>query len=279
MAAITYWVIRYVPNVVRGEFQNIGIVCGSDDADWVAGFDWAYLDRRTVPRDVREWAVWFAREVNSTDRVLEEHEFTRAWVEGIRQRQANAIQLSPPLPVNAENAKAAADLLYPLLVHRERPDRPNAHSRRSMRAEVRSIYRTANLREGVDFVTTPSIKLGQMAADFDFIQLNDPVPVLRNVWAFNRATLEDLRRDIQAWNYGITRLRGGDGQLIRGGSSRHLPSDSVITAIVDEPSSAGSERQDVFATALEAWQHERVDVLTLSQLESSLNRWAEPDPI
>lgn len=276
MTAITYWVIRYVPNIARGEFQNIGVICGSDDADWTAGFDWAYLNRRTIPRDVREWAEWFAREVNSHDRLADDHEFTRAWVEGIRERQANAIQLAPPQPILAANARAAAELLYPLLVHREQPERRRSMTRRTMRAAVRSIYQTSDLNEGVDYFASPSIRLGPTPGDFDFLQTNESLPILRNVWAFDMAGLDDLRRDIQAWNYGITRLRGGDGFFVRGGAREQLAAESVITAVIEEPTTDSPQRRDIYESALESWQHEHVDVLSLDQLDERLNPWMHP---
>jgi hypothetical protein len=34
-----YWVVRYVPNVARGEFTNIGLVVGADGADWTTRFE------------------------------------------------------------------------------------------------------------------------------------------------------------------------------------------------------------------------------------------------
>lgn len=276
MTAITYWVIRYVPNIARGEFQNIGVICGSDDADWIVAFDWAYLNRRTIPRDVREWAEWFAREVNSHDRLADDHEFTKAWVEGIRQRQANAIQLAPPQPILAAGAREAADLLYPLLVHREQANRRHSMTRRRMRSAVRSIYQTSDLSEGVDYFASPSIRLGPTPGDFDFLQVNERLPILRNVWAFDMAGLEDLRRDIQAWNYGITRLRGGDGFFVHSGTREPLARDSVITAVIDAPSTGSAQRRDIYESALEAWEHEHVDVLTLDQLDERLNPWMHP---
>lgn len=276
MSAITYWVIRYVPNIARGEFHNIGIICGSDDADWIVGFDWRFLDRRTVPRDVREWAEWLAREVNSHDRVAVDHEFTRAWVEGIRERQANSIQIAPPQPVIADTAREAADLLYPLLVHREHRTRRRSMTRRTMRAEVRGFYEMSDLSEGVDYFTSPPVRLGPMVGNFDFLQVNEPLPILRNVWAFDVIGLDDLRRDIQAWNYGITRLRGGDGFVVRNAGREPLPSDSVITAVIEPPRTVSAERTDIFESALESWEHEHVDVLSLEQLDERLNPWLHP---
>lgn len=275
MTAITYWLIRYVPDVARGEFQNIGIICGADDGDWIVGLDWRYLDRRSIPRDVREWAHWLAREVNSQDRLASDHEFTRAWVEGIRQRQANAIQLSAPQPTSAINARAAADILYPLLVHHDRQERRRTMTRRTMRAAVRDVYQMSALMDGRDFFAAPSIRLGHMSGDFDFLQTNERVPILRNAWAFDMARVEDVERDIRSWNYGITRLRDDGARFISGSESVAIPTDAVITAVVDEPTERRGVRRDLFESVLESWEREHVEVLTLTQLEERLNPWTQ----
>lgn len=34
MTGYQYWLIRYVPNAVRGEFVNIGVLVGMDGKDW-----------------------------------------------------------------------------------------------------------------------------------------------------------------------------------------------------------------------------------------------------
>lgn len=273
MTAITYWLIRYVPDVARGEFQNIGIICGSDDGDWVVGLDWGYLERRSIPRDVREWAHWLAREVNSHDRLATDHEFTRAWVEGIRQRQANAIQLSAPQPTAAVNARAAAEILYPLLVHHDRPARRHRMTRRSVRTAIRGVYQTSDLREGLDFFASPSIRLGHMSGEFDFIQTNEATPILRSAWAFDMVGIESLQRDINAWNYGITRLRDDGATFVHGGMSTPVPTDAVVTAVVDAPADSHGEGRDLYEAVLEAWEREQVEVLTLEQLDERLNPW------
>jgi hypothetical protein len=265
MQGITYWVIRYVPNVARGEFQNIGIVCGSDGGDWAVGFDWQFVHSR-VPRDVLEWAQWFSRQVHQSDAYIQDHEFTRAWVEGIRTRQANSIQIAPPMPIGAATAHDAAETLFEHLVLHERPTRKRRVTRRQLRSEVR-FYLDYNLIQGRDYFERPAVQLGQMRADFDFVQVNEQLPVIRNVWAFDVAGLDDLERSVQAWNYGITRLRDDGATMLANDRSFELPGDSVITAIIDPPRHESQRRMDIYRATLESWEREHVDVLTLDQFE------------
>lgn len=265
MQAITYWVIRYVPDTARGEFHNIGVVCGADNGDWAAAFDWRFIHNRT-PRDILEWAHWFAGQVNQREAVLPEHEFTRGWVEGIRQRQANSIQVAPPLPVVAKNAREAAEMLYGQLVEHQFRHRRQRTTRRQLRSEVRTVL-DYTLRQGLQYFERPEVRLGQMHGDFDFVQVNEARPVIRNVWAFDVAGLDDLERGIQAWNYGVTRLRT-DGAVLRAGElTVDLPEDSVVTAIIDPPQHESRRRAEIYQATLESWEREHVDVLTLSQFE------------
>ncbi len=265
MQAITYWVIRYVPDVARGEFHNIGVVCGSDGGDWAAAFDWRFVHNRT-PRDTREWAQWFSGQVNQHDAVLPEHEFTRGWVEGIRQRQANSIQVASPLPVVGESARAAASTLYHQLIEHEYTHRKRRITRRHLRSEVRSLL-DFSLSAGVDYYERPEVRLGQMHGDFDFVQVDEALPVVRNVWAFDVAGLDDLERGIQAWNYGVTRLRA-DGAVLRAGQrTLDLPTDSVVTAIIDPPQHESRRRTEIYEATLESWDREHVEVLTLQEFE------------
>jgi len=264
--AITYWIIRYVPDVARGEFQNIGIVCGSDHGDWAAAFDWRHIHNRT-PRDVREWASWFSGQVAQRDMVSQDHEFTRSWIEGIRQRQANSVQISDARPVVAKSSRQAAEFLFPHLVEREHKSRSRRTTRRQLRSEVRGIYSLSNLSEGRDYFDRPEVRLGKLRGDFDFVQVNERLPIVRNVWAFDMTGLDDLERSIQAWNYEITRLRDDGATLVNGDRRIPLPSDSVVTAIIDPPMHESPRRADIYAAALESWQHEKVDVLSLEQFD------------
>ena len=62
-----YWIIRFVPNIARGEFTNVGLVCGRDGGDWAVGFDPRYVrNHGNLSSDLREltnWITWFRRTV------------------------------------------------------------------------------------------------------------------------------------------------------------------------------------------------------------------------
>ncbi|WP_176714804.1 DUF3037 domain-containing protein [Leifsonia xyli] len=66
---LQYWIIRFVPNLTRGEFHNIGIVAGHDGGDWAAQFD-IQLGRAAAGfsgdlRDLRSWIRWFERQITA----------------------------------------------------------------------------------------------------------------------------------------------------------------------------------------------------------------------
>lgn len=275
MNAITYWVIRYVPNVARGEFENVGVVCGGSSGDWAVSFDWHYIQNRT-PKDFREWALWFERQIGQRETFVQDHEFTKAWVEGIRVRQANSVQLAPALPIAAGSAREAADLLYPHLVEHDLPSRRSRRTRRQLRIEVRDALQfEANLIEGADFFERPEVRIGQLRSDVDFVQIGTGSPVIRNVWGFDVAGIDDLDRDVQAWNYSITRLRDDGGRMASGGTMLDIPAAAPVAAIIDLPhADPTGRRKEIFDSALESWEHEGVSVMTIDEFQRGASQLA-----
>jgi hypothetical protein len=264
MSVMTYWIIRYVPDAFREEFQNIGVVC-TDGQDWAVAFDWWYVDRRTH-RDVTEWATWFQDQIAQRRTLVADHEFNRAWIEGIRERQANSIQLTAGRPASADSVQAAVALLFPRLVEHERPKREQRRTRSSLRSEMHWLYSTSPLQEGHDVFFSPSIRMGSTHGEFDALQTNESLPILRTVWAFDMLGLDAIQQSIQAWNYSVARMRRDGATLVSGSSAVPLSPDSVVTAVIDPPRHESARRTEVYESALEAWERERVDVLTLEQL-------------
>lgn len=261
--AYQYWIIRFVPNVARGEFTNIGLVCGRDGADWAVRFDPRFVrNRGNLSSDLRElsgWIGWFRRAVESHGAVgFGEQSIGSGWIESLRARQANSVQFSEPAPIAVDTAQAGIDLLFPHLVEREPVRHRRTVTRRTLRADVRdTLLYEGLLTEEIDLFVQPKARIGKQRGSFDLLRTDNETNALTNVWAFNVASLDVLEREIQSWNYLVTRFRD-DGAELQLGSSRTatLPADAPIDVVYDPPTSDRDRgwRTDIFGAAQEAWR-------------------------
>jgi hypothetical protein len=269
-----YWVVRFVPDVARGEFTNIGLVCGRDGADWWSQFDLHGLRRRGgLSADLRElhpWVAWMQHRVRGVAELDDEdpNQVDGGWLNALRARQAGSVQISEPMPVDSPTARAGVELLFPLLVARGGPRRRATQTRQSMRATVRDALLSdldLQLQPGRTLLDRPRVSVGLQSGQFDLGLRPDDETQFANVWAFNIAALDDLERDIRSWNYIVGRLRQDGGEL-RAGRRRPspVPNDAPIDVIVDSPEAASTQRsRDIFAAANEAWNLNDVRVHTL----------------
>ncbi|QOD10769.1 DUF3037 domain-containing protein [Rathayibacter toxicus] len=257
-----YWIIRFVPNVARGEFTNIGLVCGRDGGDWAVRFDPRFVrNRGNLSSDLRElsgWIGWFRRAIEAHGAVgFGEQPVGSGWIENLRARQANSVQFSDPAPIVGETAQAGIDLLFPHLVERESVRHRRSVTRRTLRADIRdTLLYEGDLTEDIDLFVQPKARIGKQRGSFDLLRTDNETNALTNVWAFNVSSLDVLEREIQSWNYLVTRFRN-DGAELWLGSSRTvtLPADAPIDVVYDPPTSDRDDwRTDIFGAAQEAWR-------------------------
>lgn len=274
-----YWIIRFVPNVARGEFSNIGIVCGRNGGDWAVQFDLRSIrSHGNFGSDLKElsaWVAWFRRAIDLS-RDSTSREMTSGWLEHLRARQANSVQFSLPSPIDVGSAEEGVALLYPHLVERAVPRRPQGLTRRRMRVQVRDILEyESDLTLGRDLFLGPTCQIGRQRGEFDFLRRASGDKSLTNVWAFNVATLDVLERDIQSWNYLVGRLRNDGARLNLGGSAKPVDTievapNSPIDVVYDPPTSLrDGRRTDIFEAALEAWAIADVSARSLTDFQSS----------
>lgn len=262
-----YWVVRYVPNVARGEFTNIGIVCGIDGGDWASRFDLRNVPNpgalRADLRELGSWVRWFERRIAAFDAGwLDEDRIDSGWMNEMRDRQANAVQLVGPTPIAVESALAGVELLYPHLVERTSTRRRRRGlTRTHMRNELRDTFtHELGYRVGQNLFRQPTMVVGSWHTKFDLGRRQDGT-VLTNTWTFNGSSREYLERDIGHWNYIVSRFRTEGAQVVLEHADEHLSGSERIEVVFDAPDrrqTAPSWREDVFEAALESWRHEGV---------------------
>lgn len=270
--AYRYWLVRYVPNVARGEFVNIGILCGRDAGDWAVRFDTRSVHNRgqlgSDLHELKPWISWFERRIaEHASPDLTRSCVSEGWIAHLRERQANAIQFSEATPIEIDSAQMGVELLFPHLVERDLARRHTGMTRQKLRSEVRDTLRgDFALVEGTDFFVNPKAHIGKQRGTLDFLRRHTVSDSLLNVWAFNVAKVSVLEQQVQASNYFLMRMRN-EGAVVElsPGRSSAVNSDAPMSVIIDPPV-VEDERQyrlDVFEAALEAWELCDVTVVSL----------------
>jgi hypothetical protein len=270
-----YWVVRYVPDPIRGEFINIGIIAGKGD-------DWSFRKVGSLSRASRLGGA-----ASQTDSFLKRIEdaiasrldavealmpgapsssFGRGEIEDLRVRMNNLVQLSDSRPVLANTAQEAADLAFELMIVDSDTDVQH-------RSRVRVVHR---LREA--FELRPELihhvarfhvaAVGPQEAGIDFAVKDGVVHQLSQVWAFDVKDTRHLQTQIRAWNYLVGLLRADGGTLVKRDRSGgvEIPSRVEINAVFTAPTTADGERQ--FEIARDGWHRLGVEAIASSDSES-----------
>ncbi|MFI8565687.1 DUF3037 domain-containing protein [Rhodococcus sp. NPDC078407] len=247
----SYWILRYLPDAGRGEFVNIGLLVGRDGADWAArtveSFDRASRLGGSLD-SAKSWAHSIeslaAREVEAlSGLVLSEHT-VHDWV-GFHN---NVVQLSAPLPVVAESAEAAIDLLYPRLVlEHEKAARSTSHY--AALAKLEAAYN--RIRPDLALTRKVKVRAGKQTLDFDFALSGPRVEEVSRVWAFDLKETTPLVDRVLAWGFKMHELRSSGGE-VRGPNRLEVARDVPVKVLYVPPRNA--DQIASFEVALDAWK-------------------------
>lgn len=240
-----YWVVRYVPDPIRGEFVNVGVVAGRGNewdlrrvsnlsrASRLGGSATAskpFLSR--IERMVEAELSQMEALLGASPELLE-----RGFLEDLRSRMNNSVQLSRPRPVLAPSASEAADLAFDLMVvdvHHEVRHRPRTLAvRRLSHAFQEDPQLQAHVR------MRQVISIGPETTRIDFAVEDGEVRQMSQAWAFDGEPVR-LQTNVRAWNYmmGLIRRRGGNLRVDEGQYSPsfiEIPSDVEINAVYADP--------------------------------------------
>jgi hypothetical protein len=262
-----YWILRYVPNAVREEFINIGVIVGHDaDGDWamrrihelgranrlggdprLAG-DWLLrLEQVIKPTHSSIWALTLDY---SRDQSAERPSFS--WIDRIQRHSRNNFRLSEPKPIRAASAAEAAELLFNTLVLM-----PKEVERRRERPEaVRELYRAMHTYvPDKDLQRHVNLTAGRQRTRFEFAVGRERIAQLSQIWAFNVKHTERLNQSIQASGYAVARLRRSGGLLVNPGRKHNnvfdISTDVALRVVYIPPENA--EQKEVFRIAEDSW--------------------------
>lgn len=261
----TYWVLRYVPDPLRGEFINIGVVVGSPSGEWSIRRIHDLGRATRLGGDASECRNWLVRlehliEPKPLVNDLLDLRLRRLesvpdpeWMERLRRQQENNFQISEPRPVAASSAEEAAERLFGLLVvspgERSMP-RGRTRAVRALREEFYSHLSPKSLQPDV------RLQAGAQTARVDFAVGRSSIVQLSQVVAFDVKNTEHLARSIQGNSYALSRLRKAGGSLENPRRRRHhafsVSAEIPIRALYVPPTTTA--QMAVHRMAMDAWQ-------------------------
>ena len=220
-----YSVARFVPDPARDEAINIGIIAGADESgDWalraVGNYSRARrLDGRKLLPGVREQLDRIEAMLDPyTDvqvplfPVVHPETVDEAWLTRLSADSANVLQFTHPLPVVAESAEDAIDLLWNELI----VDPTAKQFRFAKKSRAVSAFAHALRANGVpdDHVIRRTIVRSEpFHAPMDFAIHNGRVSQLTNCWSFQLPDKESLMEEITSWAWTVRDLRRNGGSV------------------------------------------------------------------
>lgn len=278
-----YWIIRYVPDPIRGEFVNIALLVGQDGQDW-AFRQVTSLQRATRlggdPMIANYWLQELKGMVNSLNSRRDPgpepllaaladsgENISAAVVARLAARLNNAVQISSPFPIVAESAQAGISMLFDHLVAD-----PQVQPRELFGTRVGNYvseqFRRA-LPEGSHAVirNRPHIRVGGVPRTANFAITDSRVEQITNTWSFNLSDVEKVSTEIQAWVAHMNRLRRRGGVLeSKGRPPLNIPSDVQLRVVYEEPRLESA--RPALQIAREVWS-EVSDLVAYSDAEKS----------
>jgi hypothetical protein len=277
-----FFLIRYVPDVVKGEFVNIGVLLREAAAPATG----------TVVRFTRDWgrvrcmdteadtALFEALEGEIAERLLLGDADTRPVMQLLEDTLSNSLQISEPRAALAESIPAELDRLMRMYVEPLKVVRPR---RVSGRAAIQAAMRTEFERAGVWAMMRKRIAAAQYTGPGDPMKLDcgyrtmttptRPGPMVRIFQAISLEGDVDAAKGL-AWaapqlREGIRRVEGTGLELTAIVEPLRAISDDGEAGISHEASNeagVSNEALDRYRFGVEAMEREAIRVVTLSDL-------------
>jgi hypothetical protein len=249
--------IRYVPDVVKGEFANIGVVlreAGSEKAEVRFTRDWSRVRCLDPDADV---ALLESLESEIAARLLAGVELkvnAKPMLETLEDSLSNSVQLTEMRGTLAESLPIEMEQLLKMYV--EPLKVRGAKKRQSGRTAIVADMRDAFERAGVWRLMRKKISAAQ------YTQAGDPLKIdcgYRNgrVRMFHAVSLENDAEGAKGMAYSADALRAG---VFRGEEL-----ELELTAVVEKKTDAGDQEEYDFGVSV--MQREAIRVLTVADLE------------
>jgi hypothetical protein len=266
-----YSLLRFVPDAARGEFVNVGILAGDDDAgDW----DLRLIQNLRRARSIDDkgalgialsFAARLEDHIVALDPQLADVEpMSTDYVLHLSEEMQNVVQLTPPMPVAAGSADEALDLLFSELVVDPTALRFRFDKKNRAQASTRRAYKAHEIPTEAVTEHAPLVA-GPYEGVFDFAVANGGVVQLVQCWSFQLPNQVELADQVKAWAWVVRELRREGGHLAFGEREAEAQRDVEIAAVFIPP--ADGQDAPAFDEARAAFEQTDVRQLTLEEAD------------
>jgi hypothetical protein len=277
-----YSLLRFVPDPARGEFVNVAILAGDDDAgEW----DLRLIQNLRRARAIDDEgalgvALAFAADLEdhiaaldpATSELTNAEPLSTEYLLHLSEEMRNVVQLTPPAPVAAASAEEALDLLFTQLVVDPTSQRFPFDKKHRAVVSTRRAYRGHEVP--IEAVTERApLVAGPYEGVFDFAVANGEVVQLVQCWSFQLPNQAELAEQVKAWSW-VVRELGRQGGLVHFGEREARAQEDIEIAAVIVPPVEGQEAP-AFDEARAAFEEIHVQPLTPDEADQVGQRAAE----
>jgi len=256
--------IRYVPDVVKGEFVNIGVLLrdvSNGSATPAVRFtgDWSRVRCMDAGADL---ALLESLEAELIARLADPASLTKPILDVLTETFSNSLQITEPRATMAESIAAELDLLMQLYVEAIKVKR---ETRRTGRAAIAARMRTEFERAGVWPLMRKRIAASTYTMPGDPMKLDcgyRPNGVIR---IFHAVSLQADTEAAKVLAWSAPRLREG----IRRMESADLDLAAVVEplrTVAGEPSELATEDAERYQFGVSTMEAQQIRVLTINDL-------------
>lgn len=260
-----YSAIRFVPDPVRGEFVNVGILAGSDESsEWDIRMLENLKRARSLDDEVLLPLVWhfiddIGRKVNRYTEAIQtnlfetdEERLSEEWLTRLSEEARNVVQLSAPAVIVADDIDEAINILFDQLIVEPEARRFPFKKKNVALAATRRAYREAGLRVSEHFVEGVNVKGQHHKERFDFVVANGSAVQLAQTWSFQVPNQEDIAEQVKAWAWTVSDIRKHGGTAEAEARQIAVPPDVDIEVVYVPPTVDGPRQ--VLNEALAAFE-------------------------
>ena len=277
-----YWALRYVPDVAREEFINVGVVVSdprSGEGRTRVVNEVSQVPELGSPRAAsREAALRSLRSLDQRLKVFsrsdQEIEISQGLsLDGTMSRMQshmnNLIPVSPRGLIAASNVDDAVNFLYNDLVFRQDAQRRPQYRTRVRKAAIEKYLNCDRLANKV--VKRPSVKSTGRDVAIDLAVVDGTVQELSRGFSFAGQVNTQLVNGFDAWTLRAFNLRQAGGTLFGFSEAESLivSSDVPIIAVTDEPKS--KKQRELFQQVTETWKQYGIETIYLEELNSHIS--------
>lgn len=244
-----YSVLRFVPDVARGEFANVGVVARSVP-DQTTSIEIRFPNshaRAIAPAEmVRGFGKYirdFCKYVDDPNRPPGTPLDPDDPFADLRQTDFSALQLTEAFPIVAESPKQAAELMAGVLVSdydKSKRQKPRFTRTQALKS-ARQSYKHSGLVRNKDYFETIDVDSPHFYRRFDFGVANGQIVQLAQAWSFAIKNPNSLKEHILSWAFAVEELRDQGAETQIDGRLMTINKDVDVDVLYKRPDTEEGE--------------------------------------